>query len=104
MRPPERRSVASQDPGADRVERTGPHASGLCSQEGRDPVPHLARGLVREGDREDSIGGNTVLVDELCDANGKHSGLARPGPRQDEQGSLKVCNGLSLLLIEGLVI
>ena len=49
--------LATQDPSARGVERQDPHPSGdPSSDQTLDPVGHLARGLVRERDRQDRSG------------------------------------------------
>ena len=50
-----------------------------------DPLLHLARGLVGEGDREEPERRDAALGDEVRDPVGEHPGLARPGAGDDEQ-------------------
>ena len=55
--------------------------------------------LVGKGDGQDAIGGD-AMPDQLGDAVGDHSGLARAGPRQDQQRPGKRVDGLFLWRIE----
>jgi hypothetical protein len=55
------------------------------ADEAADPLLHLLRGLVREGDREDLVGVDAALLDEVGDPVGEHAGLARSGAGHDEE-------------------
>ena len=45
---------------------------------------HLAGGLVGEGHRQDVVGRDAHLVDQVGDAVGQHARLARAGPGQHQ--------------------
>jgi hypothetical protein len=83
------------------VEREDPHPA---SQAGTDELlhalGHLARGLVGEGDREDLERADPVLADQVRDPMGEGPGLAAPGAGDDQDGSLRVQDGLALDVVE----
>ncbi len=77
--------VATQDPHARRVERRDPHLLGDRPDKGGDPLLHLGRGLVGEGDGEDLERRHALGTDQVGDAGRQNPGLAGPGARDDEQ-------------------
>ncbi len=96
----DRRSIAAQDPSADRVKR--PHrdfAAGL-PHERQDPRPHLRGRLIGERHREDSAGTNALDSYKVGDAVGEDAGLAAACPGQDEQGTLGGRDGPGLLGVQ----
>ena len=60
------------------------------------PLAHLARGLVRERDREDLLGLDPVRVDQVRDAVREDARLARARAGDDEQRPLGREHGLPL--------
>ena len=68
------------------VEGEDPRGACEAAEHALEPLPHLARGLVRERDREDLVGLHAVRADEMRDAVGENARLARAGPGDDEQG------------------
>ena len=65
-----------------------------------DPLGHLARRLVRERDREDRAGRHAVLADQVRDPVRERPRLARAGPGHDEDGPLRVQDGLGLDVVQ----
>ena len=92
--------MPAKDASAQSVERADPHPPGLLAQEPGDPVAHLAGGLVGEGNREDAVGRNSLMVDQVRNASGEDPSLPRSGPRQDEQRAFEVYDGLTLGFVE----
>jgi len=98
---PEDLGLAPQDAHARGVERRDPHPLGaLRADERADALPHLARRLVREGDREDLARPRLPRLEQARDAVREHTGLARAGSRDDEQGAAAVEHGLPLLRVQ----
>ena len=50
------------------------------------PLRHLARGLVGEGDRQDVVRADAASRDQVGDPVGDDAGLARARPGQDQTG------------------
>jgi len=98
--PPEPLRVPSEDTRSESVEGAHPHPPGGSAQQFADPLPHLPRRLVGEGDGEDPIGRHTVLEHQMCDAGRQYPCL--PGSRagQHERRTVDVLDGLSLFGIE----
>ncbi len=92
--------LAAQDPHARTVERADPHGPGARPDEGLDALAHLARGLVREGDRKDLARLHIAVVEQVGDPVRQHARLARTGARDDEQRRSGVDDGLALLRVE----
>ena len=89
--------LAPQDPRAGGVEREDPHPLGdPPADQALDPLGHLARGLVRERDREDRVRRDAVLADQVRDAVGERPRLARSRAGHDQHGALGVQDGLGL--------
>ena len=88
--------VRPQDPRAGRVERHHPHEPRHATDQPLDPLAHLPRRLVGEGDREDlsrlSLPGGQQVGDPIRE----HAGLSGPGAGEHEQGSLAVGDRLAL--------
>ncbi len=78
-------AVGPQHPHAHRVEREHPHRPHARSAELAEPLAHLARGLVGEGDREDLVRADPEVADEVRDAEREHARLATAGARKHEQ-------------------
>ncbi len=94
--------LPAQDPHAHRVERGHPHRVGPTPHERVDPLLHLGRGLVREGDRHDLAGVDAPFGEQPGDAVGQHPGLARSRPRHDQQRRPGMGDRLPLSRIEPL--
>ena len=93
--------MATKDPGAEGVEGADGDLVSACPHEGRCALPHLAGGLVGEGERGDAVGLNAAPVDEVGDAVGDDAGLAAAGACDDEHGAADGFDGLALPGVEG---
>jgi hypothetical protein len=82
------------------MERRDPHALGGLADEPLDPLAHLGRGLVGEGDREDLARPRLAAVKEAGDAASEHARLARTCARDDEERLAPVFDRLALLRVE----
>jgi hypothetical protein len=92
--------VAAQDADAGAVERRHPHLLGHRADQGRHPRLHLVGGLVGEGDGEDLERADALVPDEVGDAVGQDSGLARPRAGHDQQWPLRVGDRVGLHRVE----
>ena len=82
--------VGTQDPGAGGVEGHHPHRPRDAADQARDPLAHLVRGLVGEGDREDLRGPGAVCPEQPGDPVGQHPGLPGSGAGEHQQRPLAV--------------
>ena len=96
----DRGRFAAQQPGADRVEGRNPHRSGLAVEERSDTLAHFLGGLVGEGDGEDLVEVGEPAADDVGDAIGDDTGLARAGAREDQQRAFGMEDGVALFRIE----
>ncbi len=92
--------LPAQDPGARRMEGRDPHPVGDGSDQRRDALLHLPRGLVRERDgeqieRRDPSGG-----DQIRDAVREDSGLPGAGTGDDQERTVGRGGGLALHRVE----
>ena len=62
--------------------------------------PHLLRGLVGEGNRQDPVGPDLLVFNQMRNPIGNDACLAAPGSRQDQQGTFDRFDGPQLLGIE----
>ena len=69
------------------------------ARERRDPLAHLARGLVRERDGEDLLWID-ALLEQVGDAVDDDAGLAGAGAGEDEERPLGGGDGLALRWVE----
>ena len=99
-RHPQARRLLAQDAHAGRVEGRHPHRARSRADELDDALAHLARGLVRERDREDLAGARVAGREQVGDAPGEDPGLPRPGAGHDEQRAAAVLDGRTLLGVE----
>ena len=65
-----------------------------------DALGHLGGGFVGEGDGQDAVGGNVLMLDEIGDAIGDDPGFARSGSGQNEHGATHGFHRFTLLRIE----
>jgi hypothetical protein len=65
-----------------------------------DTLGHFAGGLVREGDGEDGVGRDVLLLDEPGDAVGNDACFAGASAGEDEQWALRGLDGSALFGIE----
>jgi hypothetical protein len=61
---------------------------------------HLLSGLVGEGNREDLLGPDSRLFNQMNNSTGYDSGLAGARACEDQHGALDRLDGFSLLWIE----
>jgi hypothetical protein len=85
---------------ADGMKRPAPHADGLRPEEAGDAFPHLAGGLVRERHRENVLGVDAVMIDQMRDARRQHPRLARARSGEHEHRTLEMQHRVSLRGIE----
>ncbi len=76
---------AAKDPAARGVKREDPDRARDSAEHVLQPLAHLARGLVRERDREDLLGLDPVRVDQVRDAVREDARLAGARAGDDEQ-------------------
>ncbi len=76
--------MAAQHPVADGMERPAPESARVRRQEIRDAIEHLARGLVREGEKEDVARIDAVL-EQVGDSIREGARLAGTGSGDHEQ-------------------
>ncbi len=89
--------LAPKDPGAGRMEREDPHALGHPGPEqALDPLGHLLRGLVGEGDGQDLVGADPALPDQERDPVGQGASLSTAGAGHDEHRALGLQDGFAL--------
>ncbi len=98
---PHELGMAAQDLHAGGVEGAEPgHALHRLADEMGDPLLHLARRLVGEGDGEDLGGEGAALVEDVGDAGGQHPRLAGAGAGQHEDRAVQRLDRRALLGIE----
>ena len=92
--------LVPENAGEDRVK--SPHPQPARHRGGEqlpDPLAHLPRGLVREGQRQHRLR-RYALLEHVGDAAGEHPGLSRAGPGHDQRGEAVVDDGLALHVVE----
>ncbi len=94
--------LAAKHAPARRVEGEDPDRAGGAAEHALEPLPHLARRLVRERDREDLVRPHAVRPDQVRDTVREHAGLARAGAGDDEERPVDVEHGVALCRIEAL--
>ena len=97
----DRITVRAQHPHADSVKRAQPDliALGFSDQLLQSPA-HFSRGAVREGDRENSPGGDTLNLNQPCDPVRNDAGLAGSRAGDDQQRAVGLRNGFALGIVE----
>ena len=90
---PDQRGVFSQQPGAEAVERADP--DGRIAGEPLDAPAHFVGGLVREGQGENVLAGDSLLQ-QPGDAMRDDARLAAARPGQDQQRPVEMCNRFPL--------
>ena len=96
--------VHAQDLDADRMERAHPRHPLRGPGEEAHPFPHLARGLVGEGDRQNLVGARPARRDQMSDARREHAGFADAGAGENQHRPLDLLDRATLLLVESLQI
>src|SRR5271165_6186049 len=82
-------SMHAQDLYADRMERAEPRHPLVTAGEQAHPVPHLARGLVGEGDGEDFMGARPSRRDQMGDTRREDPSLADARAGEHEHRSFQ---------------
>src|SRR5262249_35788209 len=93
---PELEGVLLDEAIAEGVEGRDLHVRIAVGDELVDPFFHLRRRLVREGEGEHLGRTRAARGDEVSDAPSDDGGLARPCPRDDQEGTRLVSDGLPL--------
>ena len=88
--------LSAEHAAAGGVEREDPDRPRHRAEHRRQPLAHLAGGLVRERDREDLVRLHADRGGQVRDAVGEHARLAGAGARDHEQRPLRVQHGLPL--------
>jgi hypothetical protein len=91
---------SSKQSRAQSVKRGEPHAAAIRAEQGLDTRPHLGRRLVGERDGKNAVGFCESLADEVSDAMGDDTRLARTGAGQDEKRPFGFENSVPLFGIE----
>ena len=81
---PDRLGVAAQDARGDRMKRAEPDAFGGAADHRLEPLAHLARRLVGEGDGEQLAGIGAAGRQDMREPGGQHPGLAGAGAGQHQ--------------------
>ena len=92
--------VDAQHPRAGGVEGRHPHRPHRAADQLADPLAHLGRRFVGEGDREDLAGPGVAGGEQVGDPVGQDAGLARAGAGEDQQRPLAVFDRLALGRVE----
>ena len=92
----EPRRLAAEDAAAGGVEGQDPDRARDAAEHVLEPLAHLARRLVREGDREDLLRLDPVRVDQVRDPVREDARLAGAGAGDDEERPLGREDGLPL--------
>lgn len=72
----------------------------LAVQQLADPLLHLPRRLIGEGDGGDGVGRIATLLNEVGDLAGDDAGFAATGTGKDEEGAINGSNGFPLAWVE----
>ncbi len=94
------RRLAPEEARAEGMKGRDPQPAAVHLEQGRDALPHLLGGLVREGDREDLVEVGEPTTNQVGDPVGGHAGFPRSGSRQDQQRALGLEHGVLLLRVE----
>ena len=90
----------TENPGGQRVEGTDPEACGVTPKQLAHPPAHLRSAAVRKRDREDLLRRNPVLLHQMGDTRGQHTGLPGTGSCQNEGRSTEILHGFPLRIVE----
>jgi hypothetical protein len=92
--------VFAQDTVAEGMEGGDLHVGIAVGHQRVDPLLHLGRRLVGEGEGQDLLGAGPAPGDQPGDAAGDDGGLAGAGAGHDQQGPGVVGHGIPLALVE----
>ena len=98
---PDRLPVAPEDPGTERVERAGLDVAARLADERDDAFAQLPGGAVCERHREDLPRPDAADTDEIGDAMGQDTGLARSRAGEDQERAVRRGHGPGLLRVQG---
>ena len=82
------------------VKRPDPQVLGRVPNQPEEAVPHLAGGLVREGEGEDLAGVYALLAHQVGDALRQHARLTAARARDDEKRAVSESDGALLIRVE----
>ena len=89
-----------QDPHTTGMKGRHPDILGASANDRIHALPHLARRLVRKGDRHDAPGRNVHFVYQVGDALRQHTRLSATRAREDQHRSFRCCNACLLLFVQ----
>ncbi len=95
-----RLGVAAQDARRDRMERAEPEPVGGAADHALEPLLHLERRLVGEGDGDDLRREGAPRAEDIGEPRRQHARLARAGAGQHQDRSLDRFDGRALRLVE----
>ena len=93
-------AVAPEHPDAHAMERADPQVARRSTDHPFEPRLHLAGRLVGERHRQDTVGEDLLLFEEVRDPVGEYTGLAGTGTREDQHRSVGMLDGLALDVVE----
>ena len=96
----DRLGVAAQDARRDRMEGAEPHAFGGAADHRFQPLAHLARRLVGEGDRENLGREGAAGREDMRQPGGQHPGFAGAGAGQHQHRPVDRLDRPALRLVE----
>ena len=96
----DRLGVAAQDARGERVKRAEPDAVGGAADHRLEPLAHLARRLVGEGDGQHLAGIGAAARQNVREAGGQHAGFSGTGAGQHQHGALHRRDSPRLRLVE----
>ena len=92
--------MAAQDARGDRVEGAEPHALGGAADHRLEPLAHLARRLVGEGDGEHLGRKGAAGREDVGEPGRQHPGLAGAGAGEHQHRPVDRLDGAALRLVE----
>ena len=99
-RDPDLAAVAAEHPHAHAVERPDPEVARRRPDHALEPRLHLAGRLVGERHRQDAVGEDLLLFQQVRDPVRQYTGLAGPRTREDQHGAVGMLDGRALDVIE----
>ncbi len=100
LRQPGLAPVPAQQAVRDAVEGADPQRAGRHVQQRLDPAAHLAGRLVGEGDGEQALRGDALLLDEPGGTVREHARLAAAGAGEDQRRGQRRADGRALRLVQ----
>ena len=92
--------MTAQHPRAQGVEGAQPQSLRGFAKNGGDALAHLPRRLVGEGDGKDLVGEGAPGQQDMGEAGGQHTRLARAGAGEDQQRAIDGLDGSALLGVQ----